>query len=258
MELNLDGKVALVTGASGGLGRAIACALAREGMHLVLTGRDPERLEATVCEAGSDGRAVTIPADLTQPPAAGACVSETIAGAGRIDLLVNCAGATRRGDFFALTDEDWESGFALKFHGCVRMCRAAWPHLVASRGAVINIVGVGSRTPSADFLIGGSVNSALLNFTKGLADRGLAEGVRVNAVNPGFFATERTERRIRQLMADGLSRETAEEEALRALQIRRFGRPEEVGQMVAFLASGRAAYIHGATLDIDGGATRGL
>lgn len=172
---------------------------------------------------------------------------------------MNCAGATRRGDFFDLTDQDWADGFALKFHGCVRICRAAWPHLVARGGGVINIVGVGSRTPSMDFLIGGSVNNALLNFTKGLADRGIADGVRVNAINPGYFRTERTEHRLRGMVATrGLTPKAAEDELLDELGIQRFGQPEEVAALVAYLASEKAAYFQGATLDIDGGATRGL
>lgn len=261
MELNLTGKVAVVTGASGGLGGAIAQALAEAGMALALVGRDREKLaraaEAAERRSGAPARAVV--ADLTQPEAAAACIAEAVTALGGLDLLVNCAGATRRGDFFDLSDADWADGFALKFHGCVRTCRAAWPHLAARRGAVINIVGVGSRTPSEDFLIGGSVNSALLNFTKGLADRGIREGVRVNAINPGYFRTERTDRRIQGIVASrGISQADAEAELLADLGIERFGRPDEVARLAAFLASDAASYFQGATLDIDGGATRGL
>jgi len=261
VQLNLIGKVALVTGASGGLGSAIASALAGEGMVVALVGRDRDKLAAVSANVQklSGVAPVVISADLTQPAAADECVSATIAAAGRLDLLVNCAGATKRGDFFELDDRDWVDGFALKFHGCVRMCRAAWPHLVAQRGTVINIVGVGSRTPSMDFLIGGSVNNALLNFTKGLADRGGTDGVRVNAINPGFFRTDRTDKRINLLAKNHqVSREQAESMLLKELSVQRLGRPEEVGRLTSFLASDHAAYIHGATLDIDGGVTRGL
>jgi NAD(P)-dependent dehydrogenase (short-subunit alcohol dehydrogenase family) len=261
VQLNLRGKVALVTGASGGLGAAIASALAEEGMVVALAGRDRDKLAAVGAQTQklSGVPPIVISADLTQPAAAAQCVSATLAAAGRLDLLVTCAGATRRGDLFELSDQDWTDGFALKFHGCVRTCRAAWPHLVAQRGAVVNIVGVGSRTPSMDFLIGGSVNNALLNFTKGLAHRGTSDGVRVNAINPGYFRTDRTDRRI-----DGLAKtnriphDQAESLLLTELDVPRFGRPEEVGRLTAFLASEHAAYIHGATLDIDGGVTRGL
>lgn len=257
MDLQLEGKIALVTGGSGGLGSVIGACLADEGMTVVLAGRDPAKLARAASTIGTK-RVHAVVADLAEREGAVGCVTGALAAAGRLDLVVNCAGATKRGDFFELTDEDWADGFGLKFHGTVRVCRAAWPHLVASRGGVINIVGVGSRTPSQDFLIGGSVNSALLNFTKGLAERGSAEGVRVNAVNPGFFATARTEKRIKGLMAEGLSRDAAEAQALLSLGISRFGRPEEVGRLVAYLASPHAAYIHGATVDIDGGVSRGI
>jgi 3-oxoacyl-[acyl-carrier protein] reductase len=261
VQLNLSGKVALVTGASGGLGGAIASTLAEEGMVVALAGRDRGKLAAVSAKVQklSGVAPLVISTDLTQTAAAADCVAATIAAFSRLDLLVTCAGATRRGDFFELSDQDWADGFALKFHGCVRICRAAWPHLVAQRGVVINIVGVGSRTPGMDFLIGGSVNSALLNFTKGLAERGLAEGVRVNAINPGYFRTDRTDQRIDGLAeTHQVSREQAESMLLRELDMRRFGHPEEVGRLTAFLASEHAAYIHGATLDIDGGVTRGL
>jgi NAD(P)-dependent dehydrogenase (short-subunit alcohol dehydrogenase family) len=261
MNLNLEGQVALVTGATGGLGGAVAHALAGEGMTLVLTGRDESKLLNLARDLRShSGRdAITHRTDLTLLNAAYECVEAAVAASGRLDLVVNCAGATRRGDFFTLSDRDWQDGFALKFHACVRICRAAWPHLARQAGSVINIVGIGSRTPSQDFLIGGSVNNALLNFTKGLADRGMADGVRVNAVNPGYFHTDRTGHRLESIAArNGISLQEAEVELLAELGIPRFGRPEEVGTLVAFLASSESAYIHGSTLDVDGGATRGL
>ena len=122
-----------------------------------------------------------------------------VAAFGRLDILVNNAGATKRADFFTLTEEDWQDGFALKFHGYVRTTRAAWPHLRETRGCIVNIVGVGSRAGSAEFTIGGSVNVALLNFTKAMADIGMKDGVRVNAINPGLIETERFGRNIERV-----------------------------------------------------------
>src|SRR3954451_18887477 len=116
-----------------------------------------------------------------------------------IDLLVNNAGATKRGDFLTLTEADWADGYALKFFAAVRAARAAWPHLAQRGGAIVNIAGVGGRTGSAAFTIGGSVNAATLNLTKCLADRGVTDGVRVNAINPGSIATDRLQLRIRQV-----------------------------------------------------------
>src|SRR6185369_14333465 len=101
------------------------------------------------------------------------------------------------GDFFELTDADWEDGFALKFFGAMRLSRTAWPHLMARQGAIVNIIGIGGRTGSADFTLGGSVNAALQILTKALADRGVKDGVRVNAINPGFIRTDRFAQRVR-------------------------------------------------------------
>jgi len=180
--------------------------------------------------------------------------ARTVARVGHIDLVVNNAGATKCGDFLALTEQDWSEGFALKFFGAVRLCRAAWPHLVASRGSVVNIAGVGGRTGSAEFAIGGSVNAALLNLTKCLADRG-----RVNAINPGSIRTDRLAARIRRLAEEqGIPEGEAARQMVERLGIARFGEPCEVADAVAFLASERAAYLQGAVLDVDGGLTRTL
>lgn len=261
MQVELNGAVALITGASRGLGKSLAIEFGRAGARLVIVGRDAEALVQTASEASAAGAAEVHvhQADLTGQDAAAAAVAASLKRFGRLDVLVNCAGDTKRGDFFALTDADWADGFALKFHGCVRLCREAWPHLVASSGAIINIVGIGSRTPSQDFTIGGSVNSALLNFTKALADRGIRDGVRVNVVNPGYFQTERLARRINgRIKETGAGAAEVEAELLTGLKIARFGKPEEVAKLSVFLASPHAAYLQGATIDIDGGATRGL
>jgi 3-oxoacyl-[acyl-carrier protein] reductase len=178
---------------------------------------------------------------------------------GQLDVLVNNAGATRRGDFLALEDEAWTDGFALKFFGAMRCCRAAWPWLVAARGCIINIVGMGGRTASAEFSIGGAVNAALLNLTKALADRGVKEGVRVNAINPGSITTERLQIRIRNYAAEhNLELAEAGQQMAKNMGIARFGTPEEIARSVAFLASPLNGYIQGAILDIDGGQTRTL
>jgi NAD(P)-dependent dehydrogenase (short-subunit alcohol dehydrogenase family) len=261
MDLGLKGRVALVTGASGGIGTAIATELAREGVDLCLTARDGNKLEATAgAIAEISGRRPAVhPGDLSEPDACSAAVAAAIAAFGRLDIVVNCAGDTKRGDFFKLSEEDWSGGFSVKFHGCVRMTRAAWPHLRQTEGAVINIVGVGSRFGSAEFAIGGAVNVALLNFTKVMADIGIREGVRVNAINPGLIETDRLVRNIERLMREhSCSRDEAVSRMLAPRGTKRFGRPEEIGWLAAFLASPKAAFIQGSVVDIDGGATRSL
>ncbi|HEX8253328.1 MAG TPA: SDR family NAD(P)-dependent oxidoreductase, partial [Thermoanaerobaculia bacterium] len=177
MDLQLQGKIAIVTGASRGIGQAIAEVLSSEGMKLVLVARSADDLERVAASLPGESRVQA--ADLRDPAAPAKVVASAIDAFGRLDLLVNNAGATQRGDFLELTDETWADGFALKFFGAMRCCRAAWPHLVQTRGAIVNISGVGGRTGSAEFTIGGSVNAAVLNLTKALADRGIKDGVRV-------------------------------------------------------------------------------
>ena len=261
MDLELEGKVALVTGGGGGIGSAIALQLAREGADVCLTARDRAKLETTASAIGKEsGRRTVIHAgDLNDIEASGAAVAAVTKALGRLDIVVNCAGDTKRGDFLDLSDQDWQDGFSVKMHGYVRMTRAAWPHLQQSHGVLVNIVGVGGRAGSAEFTIGGAVNSALLNFTKAMADRGLKDQVRVNAINPGLVETDRLTRNIERLMREhSCSREEAERRLLAPRGTQRFGRPEEIGFLTAFLVSPKASFMHGAIVDIDGGATRAL
>lgn len=257
MELNLRGRSAIVTGASRGIGRAIAEELSREGMRLLLVARSADRLAEVATACGRDAHAFAV--DLRTPAAAHAAVSAALERFGAIDLLVNNAGATRRGDLLEMADEDWTDGFALKFFGAMRCSRAAWPHLARQRGAIVNIIGVGGRIGSADFAIGGSVNAALTHLTKSLADRGQRDGVRVNGVSPGSIATDRLTARVAAHAAErGIAQAEAARELASRLGVARFGDPAEIARVVAFLASDAASYCHGAILDVDGGQTRAL
>jgi 3-oxoacyl-[acyl-carrier protein] reductase len=257
MNFQLTGKVAIVTGASRGIGRAIAETLAEEGMHLTLVARSRDQLEAL--SAALATKSLVHAVDLREPGAGDQVVAATIAHFDTLDLLVNNAGATKRGDFLELSDADWDDGYRLKFFGAMRCSRAAWPHLRASHGAIVNIVGIGGRTGTAEFTIGGTVNSALLNLTKCLADRGIADGVRVNAINPGSIATERLQARLRSFAAEqGIDESQAEHEMAKSFRIGRFGEPAEIARVVAFLASSQASYCQGSIVDVDGGATRTL
>jgi NAD(P)-dependent dehydrogenase (short-subunit alcohol dehydrogenase family) len=264
MDLGLNGKTALVTGASRGIGAAIAQELAREGVRVCLAARDNAKLQEVAASAAAisgKNSAAIVALDLRDPSAPKSAVDAAVSVFGRLDILVNNAGATKRADFFTLTEEDWQDGFALKFHGYVRATRAAWPHLREAKGCIVNIVGVGSRAGSAEFTIGGSVNVALLNFTKAMADIGIKDGVRVNAINPGLIETERFGRNIERVTK--LHGFNSREQAIAFLLkshggITRVGRPEEIGWLATYLASDKADYIQGCIIDVDGGTTRSL
>ena len=250
------GRAAIVSGASRGIGLGIAERLAASGMRVLLCARSAAALEAA---AASLPGAIACPADLRRPEAAERIVGEAIARFGRLDLVVNSAGATQRGDFLALDDAAWEDGYALKLYGAVRLTRAAWPHLRAQGGSVVMIAGVGGKQASADFAIGGSVNAALMNLTKALADRGVADGVRVNCINPGSIRTDRLVGRIATLARErGLGSEAAAVALARETGVARFGEVAEIAGLVAFLAGPDANYIQGAILDVDGGWLRAV
>jgi len=257
MDLGLSNKVAIVTGASRGIGKAIAELLSAEGMNLVLAARSRDELVSLAKSLPTESLFQVI--DLRESTSAQQLVDETVKQFGRLDLLVNNAGATKRGNFLTLSDEEWKDGFDLKFFGAMRLSRAAWTHLQNSRGSIINIIGVGGKAGSAEFSIGGSVNAALMNLTKALADRGIQDGIRVNAINPGSIATDRLHTRIQKYAKEhGFSFEDAKKQLPQEMKISRFGEPTEIAQAVAFLASAQASYIQGAILDVDGGATRSL
>jgi 3-oxoacyl-[acyl-carrier protein] reductase len=255
MDLGLKGKVALVTGSSRGIGRGIALALAAEGCDVMLTGRDTAALDETAAAIRKLGRrAGTAALDLREKDAPVQLIEQVKRELGGLDILVNNAGATKRGDFLELTDADWEDGYALKFFGHMRLARAAWPLLKERHGSLIAIGGTGARKPTAQFTIGSSVNSAVAAFTKCLADRGKTDGVQVNCIHPSVVETDRTRRRIKAGMeSTGKSEQEIREEIAREFNTIRFGTVEDVGDLVAFIVSSRASWLHGATIDLDGG-----
>ena len=260
MELGLAGKVALVTGSSRGIGRSIALGFAAEGCDVMLTGRDEAALNEVAAAVEKSGRRATFELlDLREPKAPAALVAAVSKAYGRLDIVVNNAGATKRGDFLNLTDDDWQDGFALKFFGHVRVARAAWPQLKQSTGSLVTIAGTGARLPGADFTIGSSVNAACIAFAKALADRGKSDGVQVNTINPGHVETERLWRRLKAHMErTGHDAKTVREEHRQELGITRFGVPEDIASLIAFMVSSHGRWLHGATIDMDGGEVQAL
>ena len=255
MKLDLEGKVALVTGSSRGIGRSIAITLASAGCDVMITGRDESALKEVESKIKELGRRVAFHVDDLRVEAGSVRLADALrATYDRLDILVNNAGATKRGDFLSLTSDDWRDGFALKFFGHVFLTRALWPMLQAARGSVVAIAGTGGRVPGADFTIGSSVNSACVAFAKALADRGKRDGVQVNSINPGHTDTERFAAQMRSRGQElGFDDATVREEYRKELGIRRFGVPDDVAGLVAFLVSSHGSWLHGATIDIDGG-----
>ena len=254
----LAGKIDIVTGGSRGIGRAIALRLAREGAQVMIAARDKVALADAADAIGKvGGKVKTLAADLREPEAPGAVVRAALEGFGAIDIVVNNAGATRRGEFLKLSDADWTDGFALKFFGAVRLVRAAWPHLKQRRGAVLNIIGTGGRTPGPLFTIGGSVNGACLSFTKALADIGVRDGVQVNAVNPGYIRTDRLRAWLDAAAAQhGGDSEAAAREMVTRANIVRLGEPEDIANLAAFVLAPQNRFLQGALIDLDGGMTK--
>src|SRR5882724_3897539 len=195
MNLELNDKVVLVTGASRGIGRAIALGMAAEGARVVAVARDKAALDklATEARARSKSDAVAIGADLSQLAEARRAVG------GRIDVLVNNAGAIRGGGFLDMPDAQWLNDWSLKLMGYIRMARAVFPIMKAQGGGrIVNVVGAAARNPTATYLPGGAANAALVNFTKGLADLGAECGILVTAVSPAATRTERWDQLMEQ------------------------------------------------------------
>ena len=261
MSKEFAGKIVVVTGGSRGIGQGIAAAFAAQGAQTVLAASSLSTLEAAadaIAQSGALCPAVCA-ADLRQEDGRKAVFELVSERYGRCDILVNSAGATRAGAFVELGEADWQDGFALKFFGCVSLCRLFWPLLAAARGHVVNIIGGAARTPDAGFLIGGSVNAAMHNFTKGLSGLGKRDGVNVNAILPGLTETGRVEQIFRQrALASGKSLEEERVAQIEREGLSRLGTPADVAALALFLSSERARHIQGTAIAVDGGGTPGL
>jgi NAD(P)-dependent dehydrogenase (short-subunit alcohol dehydrogenase family) len=261
MAGEFQGKVVVISGGSRGIGRAIGAAFAREGAQTALAAASADNLAAAVKTIGAAGGAapLVVAADLRTLAGCEQVFKATNDKFKRCDILVNNAGATRGGSFFELPDDAFVDGFALKYFAAVRLTRLFWPLLKAAHGTIINIIGGAARTPGAEFLIGGSVNSAFANFSKGLAALGNRDDINVNVIHPGMVETDRVVTLFQQFAkAQNKTPEEVRKESIAKSGTRRIGQPEDVAELALFLASPRARHIQGTAISVDGGATSGL
>lgn len=253
-------SVAIVTGASQGIGRATALRLARDFTALVLVARNREGLETLAEDIRKLGKqALVIAADLADPAVPGRLVDETLARFGRIDALLNIAGAVPQIDLFEMSDAQWDAGFALKLHGARRLTIAAWPALKASKGAVMLMSGNSASMPKAPYAAVGTINAAIVALAKAFADRGIADGVQVNSVLPGPVMTGRRRSYLDHWAPlHGMSVEEATAKFPQEAGIARYGEPEEIAELMAFLVSPQARWMTGSTLRMDGGEVKAI
>jgi 3-oxoacyl-[acyl-carrier protein] reductase len=262
MDLGLRDKVALVTAASKGLGKAVALRLAQEGADVAVCARGEAHLAraAAEIEAQTGRQALSFPADVSDPSAVDALVEATIERFGRVDVLVTNAGGPPPGQFLDLTPDDWEAAARLTLMSAVRLCYAVVPAMKEQgAGAILAMTSITVKQPLPNLGLSNSLRLAVVGLVKTLADELAPFGIRVNAICPGWTRTARVD----QLLRDRAERSgtTSEEEAAKlvaAIPLGRLGTPEEFAAVAAFLVSPSASYVTGVSLLVDGGMYRGV
>jgi 3-oxoacyl-[acyl-carrier protein] reductase len=252
--------VAIVTGASQGIGRATAIRLAKDFSRLVLVARNGANLKETaaaVRKVGAEPLAIDI--DLSQVVAAETVVSRTLDRFGRIDALLNIAGAVPQVDILEMTDEQWRNGTELKLHGARRLTIRAWESLKKSRGSVVLMSGNSAQFPKAGYAAVGTINAAVVALAKAFADKGAADGVQVNSVLPGPVMTGRRQSYLEKwAAAHGMTVEEALVKFPKEAGIERYGRPEEIAELMAFLVSPGAKWMTGSAVRMDGNEVKSI
>lgn len=260
MELGIVDQVAMVMGASRGLGKAVAQELLREGARVALCARNADYLDDAVEELAGAGREriLAVKADVTDPAQVRRFVDETLTVFGRINILVLNAGGPKPGGFADLKPEDWTAAAQLTLQSAVEMLYAVVPVMRAQRsGSIVAITSFTVKTPLENLILSNAVRMAVIGLVKSLADELGPCGIRVNAVLPGWTRTERVDQLLRaRAEKKGTTPEDEYEAITSAIPLGRMARPQEFARAVAFLASPAASYIHGVSLPVDGGLIR--
>ena len=258
MDLGLTGKVALITAASKGIGKACATSLAAEGAHIVIASRNPEVLEQTAQEIRhiSNSTVSAVPTDLRHPEEITALVTKVLHEFGGIDILVNNAGGPPVGKFEALSEKQWQDAFDLTLLSAVRLIRSVLPSMKERQGGrIIHIVSSSVKQPIEGLLLSNALRPGVVGLAKTLSLELAPYQITVNNVCPGRILTDRLLQGpgVQGKIAQGLTEEEALQELTKDIPLRRIGQPEDLGNLVAFLASQRAGYITGTTIQVDGG-----
>jgi 3-oxoacyl-[acyl-carrier protein] reductase len=258
MDLGLTGRVALVTAASKGMGKASAMGLAAEGARVVMCARTESDLKTAAEEIRAKTRAevLAMPADVTKKDDVAALVDGAVKAFGHVDILVANAGGPPRGYFEEMTDEQWQGAFDVSLLSVVRLVRAVLPSMKARRwGRILTIQSVSVKQPIPELLLSNAVRPGVAGMMKTLAGQLGKDGITVNTVCPGKIMTDRF---LGGQKASGLSREDYLARAVEDVPVRRIGTPEEFANVIVFLASERASYVTGVAVQVDGGLVRGL
>ncbi|HEX3404397.1 MAG TPA: short-chain dehydrogenase/reductase [Acetobacteraceae bacterium] len=253
MDLNLRGRTALITGASKGIGRGAAEVLAEEGVNVILVSRTRADLDAVrdTISARWNVRAEVHAYDISDS----ANVDRLVAQHADIDILVNNAGAIPAGNLQEIDETRWREAWDLKVYGYINMCRRFYAEMKKrGRGVIINILGMAGERMDAGYIAGSTGNAGLMAFTKTLGGAASSDNLRVVGINPGAIATDRLVTVMQKRAQDRLGDAGRWQELMKPLPFERAGTSEEIGWMVAFLASDKSAYTTGTIITIDGGA----
>jgi NAD(P)-dependent dehydrogenase (short-subunit alcohol dehydrogenase family) len=253
-------SVAIVTGASQGIGHSTAVRLARDFSSIVLVARNRANLEETAVAVKAAGaEPLIIALDLAELSAAQTVVDLTLKTFGRIDAVLNIAGAVPQVDLFEMTEEQWNEGMALKLHGARRLTIAAWPALKEARGSVVLMSGNSALFPKAPYAAVGTINAAIIALAKAFSDRGITDDVQVNSVLPGPVMTGRRRSYLEHWASiHNVTVAEATTKFPKDAGIARYGEPEEIAELMAFLVSPGARWMTGSTLRMDGGEVKSI